>query len=195
MKFRDLDLTDNAVNAEHAALGLPPVEQSASHPTKHPILNIAMWLAFFMLLTSTAYLIARLFSQNGLAGAEQIVVEVLKSEIFWTAVAVGLLAQIIDGALGMAYGITSTSFLLATGVSPAVASASVHIAEVFTTGVSGISHVKLGNVNKALFLRLLIPGIIGAVVGAFILTSIDGKILKPYISIYLLIMGIIRTSL
>ncbi len=190
MKFRDLDLTDNAVNAEHAALGLPPVEQSASHPTKHPILNIAMWLAFFMLLAATGYLITRLFSQNGLAGAEQIIVATLKSEIFWTAVAVGLIAQIIDGALGMAYGITSTTFLLATGTSPAIASASVHIAEVFTTGVSGISHAKLGNVNKSLFLKLLIPGIIGAVVGAFILTSIDGKILKPYISIYLLIMGV-----
>lgn len=190
MKFRDLDLTDNAVNVEHAALGLPPVEQSASHPTKHPILNIAMWLAFFMLLAATGYLITRLFSQNGLAGTEQIIVATLKSEIFWTAVAVGLIAQIIDGALGMAYGITSTTFLLATGTSPAIASASVHIAEVFTTGVSGISHAKLGNVNKSLFLKLLIPGIIGAVVGAFILTSIDGKILKPYISIYLLIMGI-----
>ncbi|MFM9836066.1 MAG: sulfite exporter TauE/SafE family protein, partial [Methylophilaceae bacterium] len=84
----------------------------------------------------------------------------------------------------------STTFLLATGVSPAVASASVHIAEVFTTGVSGISHVKLGNVNKSLFIRLLIPGIFGAAIGAFLLTHIDGKVLKPYISIYLLLMGI-----
>ena len=198
MKFRDLglndglndNLTDNTVNQEHAALGIPPVEQSTTHATKHPILSIAMWLAFFMLLAAAGYLIARLFSQNGFVGAEQIVTETLKSEIFWTAVAVGLIAQAIDGALGMAYGITSTSFLLATGVSPAVASASVHIAEVFTTGVSGISHVKLGNVNKSLFIKLLIPGIIGAVVGAFILTSIDGKTLKPFISIYLLIMGI-----
>lgn len=194
MKFRDIDLSDNAVNAEHTSLGIPPIEQSASHPSKHPILNIAMWLALFMLLAATGYLITRLLSQNGLAGAEQIVVEVLKSEIFWTAVAVGLIAQAIDGALGMAYGITSTSFLLATGVSPAIASASVHIAEVFTTGVSGISHVKLGNVNKSLFIKLLIPGIIGAIVGAFILTSIDGKILKPYISIYLFIMGIYIVS-
>ena len=62
----------------------------------------------------------------------------------------------MDGALGMAYGITSTSFLLATGSSPAVASASVHIAEVFTTGVSGISHIRFGNVDKRLFLRLLL---------------------------------------
>lgn len=190
MKFRDLDLSDNAVNAEHAALGIPPIEQSASHPAKHPILATAMWLAVFMLIGATGYLINRLVTHNGLAGAEQLIISTLQSDLFWTAVAVGLVAQAVDGALGMAYGITSTSFLLASGVSPAVASASVHIAEVFTTGVSGISHVKLGNVNKSLFLKLLIPGILGAVLGAFILTSIDGKILKPYISIYLLIMGV-----
>jgi uncharacterized membrane protein YfcA len=190
LKFRDLDLSDNPVNAEHRELGIPPIEESTLHPGAHPILRIAMWLAIFMLLGAVIYLVTRLFSENGVLGAEQLVLETLQSKIFWTAVAVGLLAQVIDGALGMAYGITSTSFLLATGVSPAVASASVHIAEVFTTGVSGVSHVKLGNVNKSLFLRLLLPGIAGAVLGAFLLSSIDGKILKPYISVYLLLMGI-----
>jgi uncharacterized membrane protein YfcA len=114
----------------------------------------------------------------------------LLSSGFWTAAGVGLAAQIVDGALGMAYGITSTTFLLSTGVPPAAASASVHIAEVFTTGFSGLSHWKLGNVNKALFKRLLIPGIIGAVVGAYIVTSIDGKVMRPYVSGYLLLMGL-----
>lgn len=194
MKFRDLDLTDSRVNAEHRELGIPPVEQAALHPSKHPILMMTMWLAIFLLIAATGYLISRLLAHNGLSGTGQLVFDTLQSKIFWSAVAVGLIAQIIDGALGMAYGVTSTSFLLATGVSPAIASASVHIAEVFTTGASGISHVKLGNVNKSLFLRLLIPGILGAVLGAFILTSIDGKILKPYISIYLLIMGIYIVS-
>jgi uncharacterized membrane protein YfcA len=194
MKFRDLDLTDNAVNAEHAELGIPPVEQSASNTANHPILYIAMWSAIFMLIGATGYLIHRFVAHSGLAGAEQLIISTLQSDLFWTAVAVGLIAQAVDGALGMAYGITSSTFLLATGVSPAVASASVHIAEVFTTGVSGVSHVRLGNVNKSLFLKLLIPGILGAVLGAFILTSIDGKILKPYISIYLLIMGIYIVS-
>ena len=190
MKFRDPDLTNNPINAEHRELGIPPIEQAALHPGKHPILTMAMWLAVFLLIAATGYLISSFLTKNGIAGGEQIITETLQSKMFWSAVAVGLIAQIIDGALGMAYGITSTSFLLATGVSPAVASASVHIAEVFTTGVSGVSHVKLGNVNKSLFLRLLIPGILGAVLGAFLLSSIDGKILKPYISIYLLIMGI-----
>lgn len=109
---------------------------------------------------------------------------------FWTAAGVGLFAQVVDGALGMAYGITSTTFLLSTGVPPAAATASVHIAEVFTTGFSGFSHWKLGNVNKQLFRRLLIPGLIGAVTGAYIVTSIDGKVLRPYIWGYLLLMGL-----
>ena len=190
MKFRDPDLSDNPINAEHSKLGIPPIEESILHPGDHPILKMAMWLAIFMLVAAMGYLGTRFFAQNGMVAGEQLIIETLKSNIFWSAVAVGFLAQVIDGALGMAYGITSTTFLLASGVTPAVASASVHIAEVFTTGISGISHVKLGNVNKNLFLRLLIPGIAGAVVGAFVLSSIDGKIMKPYISVYLLIMGI-----
>ena len=96
----------------------------------------------------------------------------------------------MDGALGMAYGITSTSFLLATGSSPAVATASVHIAEVFTTGVSGIAHIKLGNVNRHLFLRLLLPGMAGAALGAWLVSSIDGSAIKPFVAAYLLVMGV-----
>src|SRR5690606_24231371 len=83
-----------------------------------------------------------------------------------------------------------TSFLLATGASPALASASVHMAEVFTTGISGISHARFGNVDRKLFLRLLIPGIIGGLLGAILVTQIDGKTLRPFITVYLLLMGI-----
>src|SRR5688500_12839725 len=82
--------------------------------------------------------------------------------------AVGFVAQIIDGTLGMAYGVSSTTFLLHLGIPPAIASASVHTAEVFTTGVSGLSHLHLKNVDKKLFIRLAIPGIIGACIGAFL---------------------------
>ena len=103
---------------------------------------------------------------------------------------VGLGAQLVDGSLGMAYGVTSTAFLLSTGVPPAAASASVHIAEVFTTGFSGLSHWRLGNVHGALFKRLVIPGLIGAVLGAYVVTSLDGKLLRPWISGYLLLMGL-----
>lgn len=104
---------------------------------------------------------------------------------------VGFLAQIVDGALGMAYGISSTTFLLSLGLPPASASASVHAAEVVTSGASGLSHLKFKNVNKKLFRSLVIPGVIGAVIGAYFLSSIDGKEIKPYIAAYLVIMGLV----
>ncbi len=107
-----------------------------------------------------------------------------------TFILVGFMAQIIDGALGMAYGVSSTTFLLSTGVSPAAASASVHIAEVFTTLASGVSHWRLGNVDRRLFTRLLVPGIIGGVLGAYILSSVPGERIKPFISLYLMLMGL-----
>lgn len=104
-------------------------------------------------------------------------------------VLVGFIAQMIDGALGMAYGVSSNTVLLSLGIPPAAASASVHMAEVVTTGISGVSHWRLGNVDWRLVKRLLIPGVLGGVAGAYILTSIDGNILKPYIAAYLLLMG------
>jgi siroheme synthase-like protein len=105
----------------------------------------------------------------------------------------GFIAQLIDGALGMAYGVTATTFLLSGGISPAASSASVHASEIFTSGVSGLMHLKFGNVNKKLFKSLLIPGIIGAILGAYVLTSLEDYnfIIKPLVSFYTLILGII----
>ena len=103
---------------------------------------------------------------------------------------IGVIAQAIDGAIGMAYGVTATTFLLSQGISPAIASSSIHIAEIFTTGASGLSHWRLNNIDKKLFLNLVFPGIIGGLIGVLILTNIDGKLLKPWISLYLVIMGI-----
>lgn len=190
MKIRDLDFTPNPINSEHEAFGLPPVEDIVSHPANHPILRAAMWLAIAILLSLLLFLAWRLFFGDHASSGIEIIESALSSPTFWSAVAVGFLAQAVDGALGMAYGITATTFLLSAGASPAAASASVHIAEVFTTGLSGISHVKLGNVNKSLFLRLLLPGIIGAVLGAVLITQFEGKALKPVISAYLLLMGL-----
>jgi len=103
---------------------------------------------------------------------------------------VGFLAQVIDGALGMAYGVSSNSFLLGLGVPPAAASASVHTAEVFTTAVSGLSHWRLGNVDKEIIKRLAVMGVVGGVLGAYVLSNIDGGAIRPWITIYLLAMGI-----
>ena len=105
-------------------------------------------------------------------------------------IAVGFVAQIIDGALGMSYGVSSTAFLLSTGVPAPVASASVHTAEIFTSLVSGLSHLRLGNVDRALVKRLLIPGVAGGITGAYLLSNFDWPGLKVLIALYLLIMGL-----
>lgn len=103
---------------------------------------------------------------------------------------IGFLAQLIDGALGMAYGVTSSSLLLAFGIAPAVASASVHLSEVVTTAASGAAHIKFGNVDKDMLKKLIIPGSIGAFLGATFLSNIPGELAKPYVSIFLLLLGI-----
>ncbi len=108
---------------------------------------------------------------------------------FLSYVAIGFAAQLVDGALGMAYGVTASSLLLGMGVPPAVSSATVHAAECFTTGTSALSHHAFGNIDKRLFRRLLLPGMAGAGVGAYLLTRVDGDMLKPWIAGYLLIVG------
>jgi uncharacterized protein len=110
-------------------------------------------------------------------------------------IGVGFIAQLIDGALGMAYGATCTSMLLGAGVPPAFATASVHTAEVFTTGVSGLSHIYFGNIDKKLFFRIVITGVIGSMIGAYLISEIlDGNMIKPYISAYMIILGSIIIS-
>lgn len=104
---------------------------------------------------------------------------------------IGFAAQLIDGALGMAYGITATSFLLSSGVTPVAASAAVHTAECFTTGVSAIAHHSFGNVSRVLFRKLVLPGMVGAVIGAYLLSSFPSEIFKPLVGTYLLVMGMI----
>ncbi len=111
--------------------------------------------------------------------------------IFATYVVVGFIAQLIDGSLGMAYGLSSTSFLMSVGVSPALASASVHAAEVCTTAASGISHWRFGNVDTQLFRKLALPGALGAMIGAWLLGSVNSDMIKPFVATYLLFMGAI----
>lgn len=112
---------------------------------------------------------------------------------FLIFVFVGFVAQMIDGSLGMAYGVSASTFLLSFGVPPAAASASIHMAEVFTSGVSGLSHLKFGNVNVKLFKHLLLPGVLGAVLGAYILSSFEeyNTIIRPIVATYTLILGIV----
>ncbi len=109
---------------------------------------------------------------------------------FYLFILIGLCAQLVDGALGMAYGLLSSTILLAMGMPPASVSASVHTAEVFTTGVSGGTHALMGNVDRSLFMRLAIPGVVGGVIGAYGLTQIPGDVIKPFVYTYLLLLAI-----
>jgi uncharacterized membrane protein YfcA len=102
---------------------------------------------------------------------------------------VGLLAQLVDGSLGMAYGVTSSTLLLATGVAPAAASAAVHFSEIGTSLVSGFSHHKLGNVDWRTVSILAVPGFVGAFAGATLLSNVDGESAEPWVAGLLLLLG------
>jgi uncharacterized membrane protein YfcA len=108
-------------------------------------------------------------------------------------VAAGMAAQIVDGALGMAFGVISNTLLISLGVAPAAASAGVHTVETFTTCVSGLSHIAHRNVDWKLLARLALPGIVGAVLGAYVLTQIDAGTAKPFVLAYLAAIGLFLT--
>ncbi|WP_428409774.1 sulfite exporter TauE/SafE family protein [Hyphococcus sp.] len=113
---------------------------------------------------------------------------------FSAFVAIGFVAQLIDGALGMAYGVASTTALVFIGVPPAVASANVHAAEVFTSAASGASHAVARNIDWRLFRRLALAGSVGAVLGAFLISFIHMDAARPLIAAYLFIMGLVVIS-
>ncbi|PGH39887.1 MAG: ABC transporter permease, partial [Candidatus Nephrothrix sp. EaCA] len=116
----------------------------------------------------------------------------LTPDFHWFALA-GFAAQLVDGALGMGYGLTTTTVLLSLGLNPAAISGSVHTAEIFTSGASGYSHYRFGNVNKKLFKILLIPGIIGAILGALVLIELGEKYqaaVKPVMAVYTMFLGV-----
>ena len=110
---------------------------------------------------------------------------------FLALVAIGFFAQLVDGALGMAFGLLSTTALLSLGVPPAHASAAVHTAEVVTTGASGTAHVFHRNVHRKLCLALAAAGVLGGVLGAYVLSNIDGQAIRPFVAAYLLVLGML----
>lgn len=114
----------------------------------------------------------------------------MDGSLFLTLAVVGFLAQLIDGALGMAFGVISATALLTLGYLPAHASAVVHTAEIFTTGASAISHAIHRNVNRQLVIELALAGTVGAVTGAYVLSNIDGRAIRPFVAAYLLVLGL-----
>ena len=183
---RNSEYTNSKLNKDHLKFGLPPAEED-SNTLK---LNRKIFLQVSFLISIGIIFWLLKLSPETKINIASFASDVVTSDLFYEAMLVGLLAQLVDGSLGMAYGITSTSFLIGIGATPAAASGAVHVAEIFTTAFSGISHIKFGNVHKDLFKKLVIPGVIGGILGAYILTSIDGKLIKPYITVYLLLMGL-----
>ena len=109
---------------------------------------------------------------------------------FLTFLAIGFFAQLVDGALGMAFGVISTTAMLSLGMSPAHASAMVHTAEVFTSGASAVSHAIHNNINRRLVIELAAAGSVGAVIGAYVLSNIDGRVMRPFVAAYLMVLGL-----
>lgn len=110
----------------------------------------------------------------------------------FTFIGIGIVAQLLDGALGMGYSVACSSFLLGLGLAPAYTSATVHLAKAFNTGASGISHLRFNSLNQKLFRSLLIPGVAGSILGAWLLASIlNADSVKPFIALYLLLLGIL----
>ena len=103
---------------------------------------------------------------------------------------IGFAAQLVDGALGMAFGVISNTLLLSLGMRPAVASATVHTVESFTTAVSGISHLLHRNIDSWLFFRIVVPGVIGGVTGAYLLTQVSAEVARPVVLTYLTGIGL-----
>ena len=110
---------------------------------------------------------------------------------FVALVGIGFVAQLVDGALGMAFGLISTTALLSLGIPPAQASAASHTAEIATTAASGLSHLFHKNINVRLFFTLGGTGVLGGVLGAYVLSHIDGRAIRPFVSAYLLVIGML----
>jgi len=164
-------------------------EQSEKPRSWH---DIAKWLLVaFAILLITHFILTFIDFRVAAVGVVTLYRQ-LDPNFHWMLLA-GFLAQLVDGALGMGYGLTSATILLSTGVSPAAISGSIHTAEVFASGASGYSHFKFGNVNKKMFRTLVIPGVVGAILGAVLLVFLgeqNAEYLRPVLATYTMFLGI-----
>lgn len=154
--------------------------------------KIATWSLLGFALMLIGHFIFSYIPFREIAGDTVAWYKTLDANFHWMLLA-GFLAQMVDGALGMGYGVTSATILLSAGVNPAAISGSIHTAEMFASGASGYSHYKFGNVNKKLFKALLIPGVIGAILGAILLTQLGNThvdYIRPLLAGYTLFLGL-----
>jgi len=193
-KVKKLNEVTSILNAENSLAALQPhlaIEKTKKPFYKQPKVLLTYFLAALSLMIVGHILFS--FIPLSLIGNSAVNLFSSLDETVLYFILGGFIAQMVDGSLGMAYGVTATTFLLSFGISPAAASASVHASEIFTTGASGLMHLKFKNVNTKLFKHLLIPGVIGAIIGAYVLSSFQdyGYIIKPIVSGYTLILGIV----
>lgn len=154
--------------------------------------RIAYFCLFLLAALFTGIAVGSFLSYETVLGFGRELYAQMDEKFLWMLV-VGFLAQMVDGALGMGYGVVSTTLLLSGGLNPAVISGSIHTAEMFSSGASGFSHYRFGNVNKKLFKTLLIPGVLGAIAGAILLGYAGeafSQYIRPVISAYTLALGI-----
>lgn len=149
--------------------------------------------AYCLLAIAVLFIGYAIIDNYSIGEVKGLVIGKLTDKNFLFMLAVGFFAQLVDGALGMGYGVISTSLLLSGGLNPAVISGSIHTAEMFSSGASGFSHYRFGNVNMKLFKTLLIPGVLGAIIGALLLNYLGetyGGYIRPIIAIYTFILGL-----
>ncbi|WP_114783806.1 TSUP family transporter [Botryobacter ruber] len=168
-----------------------PVEQPPVKRRKTSLKYILLQVFAAIALMVTGHLLFSYIPFSVIGGFAMDTLAQVDEEILIYILA-GFVAQMIDGALGMAYGVSATTFLLSFGVSPVAASASVHTSEIFTSGVSGLMHLRFGNVNTKLFKTIVFPGVIGAIIGAFLIYSLEQYIhfIKPVVACYTLFLGV-----
>jgi uncharacterized protein len=181
IKLNDITRVMTAPNGDHA--------RSLSEQRWKKIASYFLFAFFFMFVGHLA--LSYIPISDILGGLQKMLGEV-DSNFYWM-IGAGFLAQLVDGALGMGYGVTCTTVLLSLGVNLPAISGSIHTAEMFSSGVSGYSHYKFGNVNKKLFKTLLIPGVIGAILGAYLLSKFGtdyANYIRPALATYTLFLGI-----
>ncbi len=176
----ELAEADESTDAE------PTVSGQARHWRK-----IAAWCLAILAVLLLGTLVAAIYPPKSLQDTISQIWGKTDSAFFWM-LAAGFLAQLVDGALGMGYGVISATILLSAGLNPAAISGSIHTAEMFSSGASGFSHYRFGNVNKKLFRTLVIPGVVGAIIGAALLCFLDEYSfwVRPLLSVYTMILGI-----
>jgi siroheme synthase-like protein len=174
-KVSKLNDITKVLAAKQAILEAPAI------PAQKKWQQIVKWCLFAFVFMIIGHAILSYVPFKKIYGSIESIPDYVDTKSFLLMLLTGFLAQMVDGSLGMGYGTISTTFLLATGVNPAIVSSRVHSARVFSSGVSGYSHHRFGNINKKLFKALVIPGIIGAVMGASL--AYFGKQYSNYVRI------------